>query len=112
VPITLFTKGGGQWLEQIAATGCDGVGLDWTQSLTQARARVGQQAALQGNMDPSVLYADPDTISAEVARILAEFGQGSGHVFNLGHGIHQDVDPARAGHFIAEVQRQSRAYHG
>lgn len=112
VPITLFTKGGGQWLEQIAATGCDGVGLDWTQSLTQARARIGQQVALQGNMDPSVLYADPQTIFAEVARILAEFGRGSGHVFNLGHGIHQDVDPERAGHFIAEVQRQSRAYHG
>ena len=78
VPVTLFTKGGGQWLEQMADTGCDALGLDWTTPLSQARARVGHRVALQGNMDPSMLYAPPAQIEAEVARILAEFGQAQG----------------------------------
>ncbi|MGL5185479.1 MAG: uroporphyrinogen decarboxylase, partial [Plesiomonas shigelloides] len=83
VPVTLFTKGGGQWLEAIADTGCDAVGLDWTTSLADARARIGSRVALQGNMDPSMLYAPPARIEQEVASLLAEFGAGTGHVCNL-----------------------------
>ncbi len=112
VPITLFTKNGAQWLEAMAETGCDALGLDWTADLDDARRRVGERVALQGNLDPAVLYAEPARIEQEVARLLAQFGPGNGHVFNLGHGIPQDVDPAHAGAFIAAVQRQSAAYHG
>ncbi|WP_406664642.1 uroporphyrinogen decarboxylase [Gallaecimonas sp. GXIMD1310] len=111
VPVVLFTKGGGLWLEDIAATGCDGVGLDWTVDMADARRRIGDKVALQGNMDPSMLYAPAAAIETEVARILAGFGHGSGHVFNLGHGIHPDVDPAHAGVFIDAVGRLSRPYH-
>lgn len=111
VPITLFTKNGGQWLDAMAETGCDALGLDWTTDLADARRRVGERVALQGNLDPAVLYAEPARIEQEVARLLAQFGQGSGHVFNLGHGIPQDVDPAHAGAFIEAVQRLSGAYH-
>ncbi|QPI42811.1 MULTISPECIES: uroporphyrinogen decarboxylase [Pectobacterium] len=111
VPVTLFTKGGGQWLEAMAETGCDALGLDWTSDIADARRRVGDRVALQGNMDPSMLYADPARIEQEVASILAGFGQGSGHVFNLGHGIHQDVPPEHAGVFVEAVHRLSRPYH-
>ena len=111
VPVILFTKGGGQWLESMAASGADALGLDWTTSLADARARVGEQVALQGNMDPSVLYASPDGIRTEVERILAEYGKGSGHVFNLGHGIHQFVDPEHAGAFVEAVVELSPKYH-
>lgn len=111
VPVTLFTKGGGQWLEAIADTGCDAVGLDWTTSLADARARIGARVALQGNMDPSMLYAPPARIEQEVASLLAEFGAGTGHVCNLGHGIHPDVDPAHAGVFVEAVHRLSQPYH-
>ncbi|WP_413229036.1 uroporphyrinogen decarboxylase [Arsukibacterium sp.] len=111
VPVTLFTKNGGQWLELIAATGCDGVGLDWTTDVGNARARIGDKVALQGNMDPSVLLGSPERIRQEVQSILDSFGQGSGHVFNLGHGITPDVDPERAGVFIDAVQSLSRTYH-
>ncbi|WP_332707746.1 uroporphyrinogen decarboxylase [Plesiomonas shigelloides] len=111
VPVTLFTKGGGQWLEAIADTGCDAVGLDWTTSLADARARIGSRVALQGNMDPSMLYAPPVRIEQEVASLLAEFGAGTGHVCNLGHGIHPDVDPAHAGVFVEAVHRLSQPYH-
>ncbi|KAB7666256.1 uroporphyrinogen decarboxylase [Plesiomonas shigelloides] len=111
VPVTLFTKGGGQWLEAIADTGCDAVGLDWTTSLADARARIGSRVALQGNMDPSMLYAPPARIEQEVASLLAEFGVGTGHVCNLGHGIHPDVDPAHAGVFVEAVHRLSQPYH-
>ncbi|MGL5791862.1 MAG: uroporphyrinogen decarboxylase, partial [Plesiomonas shigelloides] len=110
VPVTLFTKGGGQWLEAIADTGCDAVGLDWTTSLADARARIGSRVALQGNMDPSMLYAPPARIEQEVASLLAEFGAGTGHVCNLGHGIHPDVDPAHAGVFVEAVHRLSQPY--
>ncbi len=95
VPVILFTKGGGQWLEEMAATGADGLGLDWTCDIDAARQRVGGKVALQGNLDPSVLYAEPDTIRAEVKRVLDAFGAHPGHVFNLGHGIHPQVDPDR-----------------
>ena len=111
VPVTLFTKNGGQWLEMMAATGCDALGLDWTTDIANARARVGQQVALQGNMDPSILLGTPERIRQEVQTILDGFGQGSGHVFNLGHGITPDVDPEHAGIFIEAVQDLSPMYH-
>lgn len=112
VPVTLFTKNGGMWLESIAATGCDGVGLDWTIDIEDAVARVGDKVALQGNMDPSMLYASKPRIEQEVAKILKGFGnKGTGHVFNLGHGIHPDVNPEHAGHFIESVHQLSKPYH-
>ena len=94
VPVTLFTKNGARWAESIAATGCDGMGVDWTIDLKDVVASVGDKVTLQGNMDPSVLYASPDAIRTEVKRVLADFGDSNtGHVFNLGHGIHQHVNP-------------------
>ena len=111
VPVILFTKNGGQWLEQMANTGADALGLDWTTDLGEARQRVGHQVALQGNMDPSTLYASPARIREEVATILKKFGKGEGHVFNLGHGIHQFVEPDRAAAFVAAVHELSAEYH-
>lgn len=111
VPVTLFTKNGGMWLESIAATGCDAVGLDWTIDIQDAKARVGDKVALQGNMDPSMLYAPAPRIEQEVQDILAGFGAGSGHVFNLGHGIHLDVPPENAGVFVDAVHKYSAQYH-
>jgi len=93
IPVTLFTKGGSAWLEQIAATGCDGVGLDWTIEIGEAESRIGSKVALQGNLDPSVLYASPEIITAEVYKVLDQFKGQTGHVFNLGHGITPDVNP-------------------
>ena len=93
IPVTLFTKGGSAWLEQIAATGCDGVGLDWTVEIGEAERRIGSKVALQGNLDPSVLYASPEVITAEAYKVLAQFKGQTGHVFNLGHGITPDVNP-------------------
>ncbi len=111
VPVILFTKGGGQWLEDMADTGCDALGLDWTTDIGEARKRVGDKVALQGNMDPSMLYASPERIAEEVETILSSFGNGNGHVFNLGHGIHQHVDPEHAGAFIKAVTELSPKYH-
>ena len=111
VPVILFTKNGGLWLESIAEAGADALGLDWTMDIGVARSRVGAKVALQGNMDPTVLYAKPEAIRAEVARILASYGKGSGHVFNLGHGITPEVDPAHAGAFIEAVHELSAVYH-
>jgi uroporphyrinogen decarboxylase len=111
VPVTLFTKNGGMWLESIAATGCDALGLDWTIDIADAKARVGDKVALQGNMDPSVLYACKERIEQEVQDILAGFGAGEGHVFNLGHGIHLDVPPENAGYFVDAVHKYSKQYH-
>ncbi|MDT7526694.1 MULTISPECIES: uroporphyrinogen decarboxylase [Idiomarinaceae] len=111
VPVTLFTKNGGAWLADMAATGCDALGVDWTTDLATARSLVGDKVALQGNMDPSILYASPERIRAEVATILASYGQGTGHVFNLGHGIHPEVNPEHAGAFIDAVHELSPAYH-
>lgn len=111
VPVTLFTKGGGLWLEAIADTGCDAVGLDWTVDIADARARVGHKVALQGNMEPSVLYASPERIEQEVQAILAGFGNGSGHVFNLGHGIHQDVPEQSPKVFVDAIHAFSKQYH-
>jgi len=93
IPVTLFTKGGSAWLEQIALSGCDAIGLDWTIELGDAERRVGSKVALQGNLDPSVLYAKPEVIVAEVNKVLDQFKGDTGHVFNLGHGITPDVNP-------------------
>ena len=111
VPVTLFTKGGGLWLEAIADTGCDAVGLDWTVDIREAKKRVGHKVALQGNMDPSVLYAPAARIEQEVKNILAGFGEGSGHVFNLGHGIHQDVPTESPKVFVDAIHELSKQYH-
>lgn len=111
VPVTLFTKGGSMWLEAMAETGCDALGVDWTVNLAQAKARVGDKVALQGNMDPSVLYASPARIEQEVRSILADFGEGSGHVFNLGHGIHQDVPEQSPAVFVNAIHQFSQPYH-
>lgn len=111
VPVILFTKGGGAWIEAIVDTGCDAIGLDWTTDLDAARARVGERVALQGNLDPSTLYARPERIRDQVAAVLASFGHGPGHVFNLGHGILPDIDPAHAGAMVRAVHELSPAYH-
>jgi uroporphyrinogen decarboxylase len=111
IPVTLFTKNGGQWLDAMAETGCDALGVDWTTDLADARKKTNNKVALQGNMDPSVLYATPERIREEVARILASYGSGSGHIFNLGHGIHQTVDPDNAKVFVDAVHELSQSYH-
>jgi uroporphyrinogen decarboxylase len=111
VPSVVFTKNGGQWLEKIAAIGCDAVGLDWTTDIGEARRRVGDKVALQGNFDPTALFANPAAIEAEAARILASYGTGSGHVFNLGHGISQFANPDHAAALVEAVHRLSRPYH-
>jgi uroporphyrinogen decarboxylase len=112
VPVILFTKGGCQWLEIMADTGCDALGIDWSTDLAAARKRVGDRVALQGNLDPAVLYASPEVIREKVGNVLAAFGHGSGHVFNLGHGITPDVDPEHAGALISAVHELSVQYHG
>jgi uroporphyrinogen decarboxylase len=111
VPSIVFTKGGGHWLEDIAAIGCDALGVDWTVDIGQARARVGAKVALQGNLDPMSLFAQPEQIRAQVAQVLASYGAGSGHVFNLGHGVSQFTPPEHVGALVDAVHEQSRAYH-
>lgn len=112
VPVTLFTKNGGMWIEDIAATGCDAVALDWTINIADAKRRIGDKVALQGNMDPAMLHASPERIREEVKTILDGFGEGgTGHVFNLGHGITPDVTPENAGVFINSVHELSKPYH-
>lgn len=110
-PVILFTKGGGAWLEAIAAVGCEAVGVDWTVNLDEARRRVGAQVAIQGNLDPAVLYAAPETIRREAGRVLAEFGSGPGHVFNLGHGVQPGIAPEAVQTLVAAVHELSLAYH-
>jgi uroporphyrinogen decarboxylase len=111
VPAILFTKNGGQWLEDIADSGCQAIGLDWTTDIGQARARIGDRVALQGNMDPTMLYASPQAIRKEVGSILQSFGQGAGHVFNLGHGITPEVNPDNVAVFVESVHELSAQYH-
>jgi uroporphyrinogen decarboxylase len=106
VPNIVFTKGGGAWLPAIAAIGCDAVGVDWTTDLNDARRAVGDRVALQGNLDPSALFAPADVVRAETIRVLESFGSGPGHVFNLGHGITPEVDPER----VAVLVETVRAY--
>lgn len=100
-------KGGGQWLELMADSGCDVLGLDWNISLTEARERVGNQVSLQGNLDPKTLLQTPETIRTEVARVLREYGEGPGHIFNLGHGITPDVPPENVAVLIEAVHTLS-----
>ena len=107
VPVVLFTKNGGQWLDIMADTGCDGLGVDWTTDLNVARQRTGDRVALQGNLDPSTLYGSPELIKQEVKRVLESYGSGPGHVFNLGHGIHQHVNPEHLGVMVEAVRELS-----
>jgi len=114
IPVIVFTKGGGLWLEDIAACGCDAVGLDWTVNLADARARIGGKAALQGNLDPMVMLAGEAAIRSEARRVLASFGRvgaGAGHVFNLGHGISRLSPPEAVAALVDEVHTASRLYH-
>ncbi len=107
VPVVLFTKNAGQWLDQMADTGCDGLGVDWTMDLADARRITGDRVALQGNLDPSTLYGDPASIRSAVQTVLNSYGDGPGHVFNLGHGIHQHVNPEHLGVMVAAVREFS-----
>jgi uroporphyrinogen decarboxylase len=113
VPVIVFTKGGGAWLEDIAACGCDAIGLDWTVGLGSARARVGDAVALQGNLDPMTLFGGAEAIRAEARRTLDAFGKvgAGGHVFNLGHGISQHTPPDAVAELVDEVHNYSRAFH-
>jgi uroporphyrinogen decarboxylase len=111
VPVILFTKNGGQWLADMADSGCDALGVDWTLDLSDARRLVDDRVALQGNMDPCILYASPQRIRAEVEGVLASYGSGHGHVFNLGHGIHPDVPPAHAAALVSAVHELSPPLH-
>ncbi len=111
IPTILFTKGGGQWLEAMADSGYDALGLDWQTDMGVARARVGDKVALQGNMDPVALYARPEVISEKVKTILGKYGSGSGHVFNLGHGILPDMNPDHVKAMVDAVHEHSRVYH-
>ncbi len=111
VPSIVFTKGGGLWLEEIAASGCDGVGVDWTVDLRRARALVGERCALQGNLDPMALMASPEQVQAEARKVLERFGApaaGNGHVFNLGHGISQFTAPESVSALVEAVHSHSR----
>jgi uroporphyrinogen decarboxylase len=109
VPRILFTKGGGQWLEAMAGAGADALGLDWQTDIAQARARVGGRVALQGNLDPMVLFGPPEVIASEAKRVLDGYGKGPGHVFNLGHGISQFTPPDHVAALVEAVHRHSRA---
>jgi uroporphyrinogen decarboxylase len=109
VPSILFTKGGGAWLEAMAGTGCDALGVDWSTDLALARKRVGERVALQGNLDPSALFAPPQAVRAEVRRVLDAWGKGPGHIFNLGHGISQFTPVDSVAALVDEVRAYSRA---
>lgn len=111
VPVILFTKGGGQWLEAIADSGADALGIDWTVDIGEARRRVGARVALQGNMDPALLHASAGRIRQETETILTAYGRGNGHVFNLGHGITPDIDPEKVAVLVDSVHELSRPFH-
>ena len=107
-PLILFGKGNAPYLEELAATGAEGLGVDWLVSLQEARRRTGSRVALQGNLDPATLYASPEGIRTEVRRVLDSFGGGPGHVFNLGHGLSPDMDPEHIGVLVDAVHEFSR----
>ena len=111
IPVTIYSKGGAGWLESMAATGADCVGLDWSIDIDVARARIGDKVSLQGNMDPCILYSNPERIKTEVADILGKYGKGNGHVFNLGHGIHPTIDPENVKAYVDAVHDCSVQYH-
>lgn len=104
VPVIVFTKGGGLWLEAIANCGADAVGVDWTIDLGEARRRVGDRVALQGNLDPSVLLSEPGAVRREARRVLDAYGPGPGHIFNLGHGISQFTPPENVAALVETVR--------
>ena len=104
MPNIVFTKGGGAWLGAIAAIGCDAVGVDWTTDLSDARRAVGGRVALQGNLDPAALFAPPAVLRAETLSVLESYGPGTGHVFNLGHGITPEVDPQQVALLVDTVR--------
>ena len=112
IPSIWFTKGGGLWLEAMANCGFNALGLDWQTDIGAARARVGDKVALQGNLDPISLYAKPEVIRNKVAKILQSYGSGSGHIFNLGHGILPDINPEHVAAMVAAVRELSPQYHG
>jgi len=111
IPTLFFTKGGGLWLEEMSNAGFDALGLDWQTDIGIARTRVGDKVALQGNMDPVALYAQPEVITEKVKLILDKYGQGSGHVFNLGHGILPDMNPDHVKAMVDAVHQYSPEYH-
>ena len=111
VPVVVFTKGGSSWLEQLASVGADAIGLEWTADIASARAAVGDRVALQGNLDPGVLFGAPETIRQEAGLVLEGFGRGSGHVFNLGHGVSQFTDPEHVKVLVDAVHEMSPVYH-
>jgi uroporphyrinogen decarboxylase len=111
VPRVVFTKGGGQWLEALADCGADALGVDWTTDLGVARRRVGDRVALQGNLDPAILLTTPDVVDREASRVLASFGNGNGHVFNLGHGVSQFTPPENVAALVDAVHVLSPPYH-
>jgi uroporphyrinogen decarboxylase len=111
VPVILFTKGGGQWLGSMADAGPDALGIDWQTDLAAARAQVGDRVALQGNLDPMALFAPPAVIEKEVERVLASFGRGPGHVFNLGHGVSQHTSPEHVHALVEAVHSRSLGAH-
>jgi uroporphyrinogen decarboxylase len=115
IPCVLFTKGGGQWLDSMAETGCDALGLDWTLDIGEARRKVGDRVALQGNLDPAVLFAPPAVVAAQARAVLDDFGspmrhdgRQGGHVFNLGHGISQHTPPEHVHALVEAVHAHSR----
>jgi uroporphyrinogen decarboxylase len=109
VPTIVFTKGGGQWLEELAASGASAVGLDWTVDLARARSLVGSRVALQGNLDPAVLLTDVETVTREASAVVRAAGPGPGHIFNLGHGIAPSTPPENVAALVAAVHRESAA---
>jgi uroporphyrinogen decarboxylase len=111
IPIILFTKNGGQWVERMAETGCNAVGIDWTVNLSDIRNRVGNTVAIQGNLDPAILLGTPEYIRKEVKEILESYGHGSGHVFNLGHGILPEVPFENVKVLVDAVHEFSIHYH-
>jgi uroporphyrinogen decarboxylase len=111
IPVILFTKGAGELLADMVGTGCDALGVDWTTDLASARQLTGDKVALQGNLDPATLRESPETIEQGVADVLASYGEGPGHVFNLGHGITPDIDPDNLAVLVDAVHRLSPAYH-
>ena len=111
VPVILFAKGVHFYLDKLAASGADVLGLDWTMNIGEVREKVGDKVALQGNMDPTILYADHEKIRDEARKILTSFGHGSGHIFNLGHGILPDVRPENLKVLVDFVKVESGRYH-
>jgi len=111
-PVILYVNGGGDYLERMAETGADVLSLDWRIDIGEARRRIGHKVALQGNLDPCALYAPPEAIRAQVARILQSYGKGEGHIFNLGHGILPDIPVAHAVAMVDAVHEESARFHG